>query len=138
MSNKPRIVGFGVDHTFASYGVVQVSSQSIDLYWDGKLVVSTRPVVWEQLSSRLQTYFNQRLKDKGLDGYQWEKSNTRIDRLLFKELAVLLWMTDQLMSWESAFKEWLKYTPEDRWWMYQQAKDNQKWQKALSIIGASS
>lgn len=134
--NNLRMVGFGVNHTFTNYGVVQVSSESIDLYWDGALVVSTRPIVWEKLSSRLQTYFNQRLKEKGLEGYQWEKPNTRIDRLLFKELAVLFWMSDQLLSFESAFKEWLKYTPEDRWWMYQQAKDSQKWQKALSVIGS--
>lgn len=78
--------------------------------------------LWDKISSEGRAEFNRRLKAEGKPAGRWGADETAMQRLLGKELLVLLWATEmQGVSEEEitvAIRNWLGLKPEERWWLY--------------------
>jgi hypothetical protein len=74
------------------------------------------------LSPELRAEFNRRLKADGKPAGRWGADETAVQRLLGKELLVLLWaVEDPSVSPEEvavAIRNWFGLKPEERWWLY--------------------
>src|SRR3954463_1779917 len=46
---------------------------------------------WTAISDQVKRVFNERLKEKGIEGSRWVTGENKMDRLLGKELCVLAW-----------------------------------------------
>ena len=93
--------------------------------------------VWRVAAKPVTTLFNRRLKDYGLAQEKWDEGGiTPIDRLLGKELCVLVWAlsgADLTFAAPTILKNWVALRPEDRWWLYGMALVSSSWRMALSI-----
>jgi hypothetical protein len=73
-----------------------------------------------KLSARSE--FNRRLKADGKPTGRWGANETAVQRLLGKELLVLLWaielpgVTPEEIA--VAIRNWLGLKPEERWWLH--------------------
>jgi hypothetical protein len=78
--------------------------------------------LWDAISPEARAEFNRRLKAEGKPAGRWGADETAVQRLLGKELLVLLWATEmQGVSEEEitvAIRNWLGLKPEERWWLY--------------------
>ena len=77
---------------------------------------------WDAISGELRTEFNRRLKADGRKAGRWSLGPNGVQRLLGKEMLVLIWAIEQedvsIEMTEVAVKNWLGLKPEERWWLY--------------------
>lgn len=75
---------------------------------------------WSGVSDAVRRIFNERLKDKGLAPGKWTVGDTKLERLLGKELCVLLWAIESAPSdlVSVAVTNWSGLKPEERWWLF--------------------
>lgn len=78
--------------------------------------------VWDVLSPELRAEFNRRLKTDGKPAGRWGADETAMQRLLGKELLVLLWAVESSEVTQeeivAAIRNWFGLKPEERWWLY--------------------
>lgn len=75
---------------------------------------------WSAIRSEVQRAFNARLKEHELNTSAWKVGENLVDRLLGKELCVLVWAVEA-MAMENipiAVRNWLALRPEERWWLF--------------------
>jgi hypothetical protein len=81
-----------------------------------------RREIWDLLSPELRAEFNRRLKAEGKPAGRWGADETAVQRLLGKELLVLLWAVEMadVSSEEAAtaIRNWVGLKAEERWWLY--------------------
>lgn len=77
---------------------------------------------WDTVSGEVRAEFNRRLKTDKKAASRWGADDTAVQRLLGKELLVLLWAIEQGDVSEEetavAIRNWLGLKPEERWWLY--------------------
>ena len=78
--------------------------------------------VWDVLSPEVRSEFNRRLKAEGKPAGRWGADETAVQRLLGKELLVLLWAVEladvkpeEILV---AIRNWVGLKAEERWWLY--------------------
>jgi hypothetical protein len=78
--------------------------------------------LWNAIAGEARAEFNRRLKAEGKPAGRWGAEETAVQRLLGKELLVLLWAVEQAdVTPEEiavAIRNWLGLKPEERWWLY--------------------
>jgi len=78
--------------------------------------------VWDVISPEVRSEFNRRLKAEGKPAGRWGAEETTVQRLLGKELLVLLWAVErpdvQAEEVAVAIRNWLGLKIEERWWLY--------------------
>jgi len=78
--------------------------------------------VWDVISPEVRSEFNRRLKAEGKPAGRWGADETAVQRLLGKELLVLLWATElpdvKPEEIAVAIRNWLGLKTEERWWLY--------------------
>lgn len=77
-------------------------------------------VRWTAIRAEVQRAFNARLSMHNLKPSAWKAGDNLVDRLLGKELCVLVWAVEH-MEMEKvpvAVRNWLALRPEERWWLY--------------------
>jgi len=77
---------------------------------------------WDLISGELKAEFNRRLKLEGKPAGRFVVGETAVQRLLGKELLVLVWAVEQSSVTKDecgrAVQNWLGLKPEERWWLY--------------------
>jgi hypothetical protein len=77
---------------------------------------------WDAISGEVRAEFNRRLKSMEKPAGRWGADETAVQRLLGKEMLVLLWAIEQgnVSAEETAvaIRNWLGLKPEERWWLY--------------------
>jgi Protein of unknown function (DUF3780) len=75
---------------------------------------------WAAVAEELRRVLNERLKEKGLKTWRWEVGANKVERVLGKELCVLVWAIEKadLDKVPVAIKNWSGLKPEERWWLY--------------------
>lgn len=77
---------------------------------------------WDAVSGELRLEFNRRLKSDRKRTGSWAQGNNPVQRLLGKELLVLVWAVEQddvsIEHCDVALRNWLGLKPEERWWLY--------------------
>ena len=75
---------------------------------------------WFVIRNEVQRSFNTRLKAHGLGTSSWRIGENSVDRLLGKELCVLVWAIEVLDidRIPVAVANWLALRPEERWWLF--------------------
>jgi Protein of unknown function (DUF3780) len=77
---------------------------------------------WDMISDELRTECNRRLKAERKKAGRWSVGNNGVQRLLGKELLVLVWAVEHPDVTEErvavAVRNWLGLKPEERWWLY--------------------
>ncbi|WP_442754266.1 DUF3780 domain-containing protein [Methylocystis sp. JAN1] len=77
---------------------------------------------WDAISGEVRLEFNRRLKAARRKPGKWSQGANGVQRLLGKELVVLVWAIEQddvsTEMTEVAMKNWLGLKPEERWWLY--------------------
>ena len=78
--------------------------------------------VWDVVSPELRGEFNRRLKAEGKPAGRWGADETAVQRLLGKELLVLLWAVEmpdvRPEEMAVAVRNWIGLKAEERWWLY--------------------
>jgi hypothetical protein len=78
--------------------------------------------VWNVISPEVRSEFNRRLKAEGKPAGRWGADETAVQRLLGKELLVLLWAVElpdvKPEEIAVAIRNWLGLKTEERWWLY--------------------
>lgn len=75
---------------------------------------------WTAIRAEAQRAFNARLSTHSLKPSAWKAGDNLVDRLLGKELCVLVWAVEH-MEMEKipvAVRNWLALRPEERWWLF--------------------
>lgn len=75
---------------------------------------------WTAIRAEVQRAFNARLSTHSLKSSAWKAGDNLVDRLLGKELCVLVWAVER-MEMEKipvAVRNWLAFRPEERWWLF--------------------
>lgn len=96
---------------------------------------------WAEIADHVKRIFNERLKDKGLAAGKWTPGENKLERLLGKELCVLVWAIETAHQdlVPVALKNWAGLKPEERWWLFtmtaaatgEAADKDIGWRKAL-------
>lgn len=75
---------------------------------------------WTAIRAEVQRAFNARLSTHGLKPSAWKAGDNLIDRLLGKELCVLVWAVEHMKMEKVpvAVRNWLALRPEERWWLF--------------------
>lgn len=75
---------------------------------------------WSAIRSEVQRAFNTRLNAHGLKPNTWKAGDNLVDRLLGKELCVLVWAVEhmEMDRVPVAVRNWLALRPEERWWLF--------------------
>lgn len=95
---------------------------------------------WDLVETAIQNEFNNTLKRKKIKTGKFIKGNNPVERLLGKEMVLLLWAIEDsdpsLIS--TAIKNWLGFSREERWWLFTMtnattghADDKRGWRKAI-------
>ena len=106
---------------------------------------------WTVLGDTARKDFNARLRERKAPAGSWNIGETLLDRMLGKELCILLWAAEHAHAEQlsAICLKWTTLRPEERWWLYAmtaaqggQAQDRERgWRKALfhalSDIGMS-
>lgn len=77
-------------------------------------------VRWSAIRAEVQRAFNSRLSTHGLKPSAWKTGDNPVDRLLGKELCVLVWAVEhmEMDRIPVAVRNWLALRPEERWWLF--------------------
>lgn len=156
MTRKKEAVGFGFDPTEAEHHFVvdipaRGSKDRIRIYerfaWSddelkslplqyGDLKATLDPQLWIIIAGPVARTFNTRLTADGKPSGRWSVGRTAMERLLGKELVLLVWAIDgnDTRSAERALRNWQALTHEERWWLYTMTNaasrgpdDNKRW-----------
>ena len=75
---------------------------------------------WNLIVPDVTKAFNTRLKEQKIPVGKFCTGGTAIDRLLGKELMVLLWAIEDIEPSQipKAITNWRGFQPEERWWLY--------------------
>ncbi|MER9274171.1 DUF3780 domain-containing protein [Mesorhizobium sp. M0643] len=77
---------------------------------------------WDAISGEIRLEFNRRLKSERKKAGSWSLGNNAVQRLLGKELLVLVWAVEgediSIEQCEVAIRNWIGFKPEERWWLY--------------------
>ena len=114
-------------------------NQKTDINYENTKVILDRKK-WDMVSEAIQKEFNETLKANGITVGRFKTGDTPIDRLLGKEMILLLWAIEDsdpnLVS--VAIRNWLGFSREERWWLFTMTNartghaDNKKgWRKAI-------
>ncbi len=114
---------------------------------DGEQKISKKDVLkikfprdkWATISREITRELNLRLKEEKKKPSRFFDGGTFIERLLGKELLVLLWSIENTDSSciPTAIRNWKGLQPEERWWLYTmtnatgQINDKRGWRMAL-------
>lgn len=137
----PATLGFGVpDNSYPHHFIVQVPRGNklddlIHVVEDfgteadpGQSARVTRARitrrVWARVRQQLQHYLNLRLRARGVKTAKFAAGDNQIDRLLGRELCLLFWALEgageDIATIDLVYHNWLAYSPEEMWWMFQQ------------------
>lgn len=97
--------------------------------------VAVPRATWRQVAEGVKSHLNRRLKEKGLKGSRFATGDSRIERILGRELCVLTWAIEDATAEEAAiaFTRWSSHRPEELWWLFQQIdKDGGEWDSPKS------
>lgn len=155
---KKDYIGFGYNPKEAEnhfYVVIPDDKQErISVYerfhWDaeGEQVIRNQDILklrlsrykWSKLSAEVSAEFNARLKGEKLPTGRFSTGGTPLDKLMGKELMVLLWGIEynDPSGIPVAVRNWLGLLPEERWWLYTMTNastgginDKKGWRMAL-------
>lgn len=95
---------------------------------------------WDLIAGPLMGEFNRRLKKQKLPTGAWEGAQVPVERLLGKEMMVLVWAVEEsdpaLVA--TAVRNWAGFSPEERWWLFTMTNagtggidDRRGWRRAL-------
>lgn len=75
---------------------------------------------WMAIRAEVQRAFNARLSTHNLKPSAWKAGENLVDRLLGKELCVLVWAAEhmEMEKLPVAVRNWLALRPEERWWLF--------------------
>lgn len=95
---------------------------------------------WQIIKDPLQEHFNHQLKDERKPGGRWKIGQTPVERLLGKELVLLLWAIEDadIRLVPNALRNWEGLSREERWWLFTMTNatsgsylDKRGWRKAV-------
>lgn len=96
---------------------------------------------WTPIADASRKDFNTRLRARKVPTGSWKPSDNLLDRMLGKELCVLMWAAEHATEAqvETICSKWVALRPEERWWLYTMTAaeggtsgDKQRgWRKAL-------
>lgn len=99
--------------------------------------------VWNAVRKELERVLNDRLKEKKLATSRWKSGQNQVERLLGRELCVLLWAIEAASkeTIPNAVRNWSGLKPEERWWLFAMAASmtgtsldvDVGWRKALRV-----
>jgi len=112
---------------------------------DGTPEFETRVILprskWGKIADTARKDFNSRLRATKASPSSWKPSINLVDRMLGKELCVLMWASEPAsdIQIEAICLKWTLLRPEERWWLYSMtaaqgglAEDRDRgWRKAL-------
>lgn len=75
---------------------------------------------WNEVAQLAKQMLNERLKAEGLPQSRWHTGINKVERLLGKELLVLVWAVEAAEPADVAAigAAWIALRPEERWWLY--------------------
>lgn len=82
-----------------------------------KMDVSLTRGEWDCIAEWVQHAFNVRLKQAKQRLGRWERQ-TKIEKLLGKELALLLYALQDQSDADRVYRNWSGLSPEERWWLH--------------------
>ncbi|RQH12684.1 anti-phage-associated DUF3780 domain-containing protein [Bradyrhizobium sp. RP6] len=98
---------------------------------------------WNAVRKELERVLNERLKEKKLTTGRWKSGKNQVERLLGRELCVLLWAVEAAPkeAIPNAIRTWSALKPEERWWLFAMAASvtgtsddvDVGWRKAIRI-----
>lgn len=98
---------------------------------------------WNAVRKELERVLNERLKEKKLGTARWKSGKNQVERLLGRELCVLLWAVEAASkeAIPNAIRSWSALKPEERWWLFAMAASvtgtsddvDVGWRKAIRI-----
>lgn len=163
----PRYVGFGATDAFGAHvfkvfipmaakdDVTVIEDYGLKSGENGlppqELRISLRRRFWAAVAETARKDFSARLKAKRLSAGRWTTGENMVERLLGKELCILLWAAEHAKNVDECkaiAARWAAFRPEERWWLYSQtaaesglAEDtSQGWRKALyyAMLGSTA
>ena len=156
-ADRTRLIGFGAPSEFGAHvfkvdvppgrsgNVVLTEEFGLKAGLDGVPDRAVRAVLkrslWTPLADIARRDFNTRLRASKAPAGSWKPNENLLDRMLGKELAVLMWACEPATSdqLETITKKWSALRPEERWWLYAMTsaeaggaeERNRGWRKAL-------
>jgi hypothetical protein len=151
---KEKTIGFGLLEWVRHYHRITITKHCVsieEIFESGKdfeIIDDTRiklraivsRSVWDGIAETAERDFNRRLAQRNLKTGTW-KSITIMDRLLGKELLVLIWAAEQAQNKDEIRHicgSWSQFSPEERWWLSTMTAaatgavgDRHGWRKAL-------
>ncbi len=98
---------------------------------------------WNAVRKELERVLNDRLKEKKLATSRWKSGKNQVERLLGRELCVLVWAIEAAPKEmiPNAIRNWSGLKPEERWWLFAMAASmtgtsqdiDIGWRKALRV-----
>lgn len=98
---------------------------------------------WNAVRKELERVLNDRLKEKKLATSRWKSGKNQVERLLGRELCVLVWAIEAAPkeTIPNAIRNWTGLKPEERWWLFAMAASmtgtsqdvDVGWRKALRV-----
>jgi Protein of unknown function (DUF3780) len=98
---------------------------------------------WNAVRKELERVLNDRLKEKKLATSRWKSGKNQVERLLGRELCVLVWAIEAAPkeTIPNAVRNWAGLKPEERWWLFAMAASmtgtsqdvDIGWRKALRV-----
>lgn len=157
MISKPKFVDFGAPEEFGAHifrveipasrdGEIRIiedfglkGGDSGLPYEEVRAVLSRK--AWSAIAETARKNFNERLKSKKLLMGRWKPGTNKVDRLLGKELCILVWAAENAddEKYPVVCSKWVALRPEERWWLFSMtaaeaglAEDGDRgWRKAL-------
>lgn len=95
---------------------------------------------WDLVKDAIQNELNRTLKSNGITVGRFKAGDNPIDRLLGKEMILLLWAIEDSdpSLIPTAVRNWLGFSREERWWLFTMtnattghADDKRGWRKAI-------
>ena len=131
----PATVDFGAPEAFGAHRFrVEISASRADAvqivedygyvggegrpYDEVRAIVDRR--VWTAVADTARIDFNDRLKTRKMPTGRWRSPTTLVERLLGKELCVLVWAAEQAHEdfLPIVCTRWSALRPEERWWLF--------------------
>nr|WP_276978230.1 anti-phage-associated DUF3780 domain-containing protein [Ferrimicrobium acidiphilum] len=135
-SKSAKLVGFGAPSEFGAHlfkvtippgrsGLVVLSEEygflaGLDGVPDRDIRSKLDRSKWTPLADVSRKNFNARLRANGSSPGTWKPQDNLLDRMLGKELAVLMWAAEWASDSqiETVCGKWDALRPEERWWLY--------------------
>lgn len=114
-------------------------TQTTDINYENTKVIIDRHK-WDGVKDALQNELNRTLKNNNITVGRFKIGDTAIERLLGKEMIVLLWAIEDSdpSLIPTAIRNWLGFSREEKWWLFTMtnattghADDKRGWRKAI-------